>query len=101
MTQIRLPDGRTIALKDLKNRVTNRESINLRTRRRHKSRPAVLKYSIVERVWIATHSIQEIQERYQIDEEAARNIKYQTVYMLKKHQVDPDQIQAKLDQDQD
>lgn len=96
MDSITLPDGRKIAIKDIKNQVTDRANHNLRTRKTVK-KPVnrVVKYTIQDRIWLATTTVEAIQSRYKITEEAAKILKYQSRYALQRLDIDVADIQRR------
>ena len=77
---IQLKDGRVFPVKTLLNRVKNKSSINLITKKVHgpRSRKTSIayKYTIEERVWQAQAPIEEIATRYAITLKQAGFIKY-------------------------
>lgn len=96
MDSITLPDGRQIAIRDIKNQVTNRANHNLRTRKTVK-KPVnrVVKYTIQDRIWLATTTVEAIQSRYQVSEETAQSLKYQSRYVLQRLDIDVADIQQR------
>lgn len=66
----------------------SREHINLRTKTVKKNTRTVVKYSLEERIWQATHSIAEIQTRYNRNELQARSIQWQARGILDRLDID-------------
>ena len=101
-TEIRLPDGRIFQISDLVGRRTRGQNYNLRSERRVKlarqtiddkkipkslyqswsRKPA--KYQLEERVWQASATVEQIQERYSVTAEQAKQMRYQARYILEK-----------------
>lgn len=86
---IRLPDGREVAIKDLTRRTTNRANHNLRTRRKttiptgpNKRTAAITKYSIQERVWQSTATVDAIMQRYGYTAKKALGVMYNSRYIV-------------------
>jgi len=83
--QIRLPDGRQVAVADLVNRSTRPELHNLRSPTPHRPtrKRAETKYTIAERRWQSQASDEEIQERYKISRQQAKNLRYTANCIMK------------------
>ena len=99
---IRLPDGRTFLISDLVGRRTRSQNYNLRSERRAKlakhaienrripkslydtwsRKPA--KYQLEERVWQSQATVEQLQERYGVTPEQARQMRYQARYILER-----------------
>lgn len=90
MNTIKLPDGREINIRDIRNRVTNKTNHNLRTRKttRAKGRFAPIKYTVEDRIWLATHGLEDIVARYQVTPTVAQTLKYQSRYVLDRLEID-------------
>lgn len=95
MDSIKLPDGRIIPVKSIRNQVRNRTNHNLRTRKTTKPKPKYtpIKYTLQERVWMATEPVDDIQARYQVSPETAQSLKYQSRYILQRLDLDVAEIQ--------
>ena len=101
-TEIRLPDGRTYKISDLVGRRTRSQNYNLRSERRVKLARAAIddkkipkslyqtwsrkppKYQLEERVWQAQATVEQIQERYSVTAEQAKQMRYQARYILER-----------------
>ena len=86
---IRLPSGDQVAIKDIVNRLSNRQNHNLLTRQTVAFRPRAnvaksLKYSIEDRIWISQATVEEIAERYNYTLKRAQNVKYTSRYIVEK-----------------
>ena len=82
---IKLKDGTIFEIKELLNKKTQRTNINLRTGRVSKNPKARLKepkYSIAERIWQMTASLDELQQRYNITEKQAYGMRYTAKYAI-------------------
>lgn len=78
---IKLPDGREIPVKDISNKIKNRENINLHNRKPRK--PSIdpagnfKKYSPGERLWQSNQTLEVLCARYNINEKQAYAMKWQ------------------------
>lgn len=86
---IRLPDGRTVATRDITNQLRNRKTINLQTQAVHRipekpktQRPR--KYTIEERIWQSRATAEEIAERYGISLKTATSMTYTARYIIQR-----------------
>lgn len=92
---IRLPDGRTVATRDITNQLRNRKTINLQTQAVHRipekpktQRPR--KYTIEERIWQSRATAEEIAERYGISLKTATSMTYTARYIIQRINQDED-----------
>ena len=87
-TTLRLPDGREIPTRTLKNKITNRTNINLLKKQvkaiPDKKSTAASKYTIEERIWQSQATPEEIAERYGYTIKRATGIKYSSRYIVDK-----------------
>ena len=98
-TEIRLPDGRIFQISDLRGRRTRAVNYNLRTRQRNQQTPDLkkiprqfvetaarkpVKYTLEDRVWQSQATAEQLQERYGITTEQAKQMRYQARYILEK-----------------
>jgi hypothetical protein len=85
-TELRLPDGRRFPTQTLTNRVADRVTINLLTRKQTpvKTQPRPYKYTIEERIWQSQASPEQIAERYGITVKQARDLTYSSRYIIEK-----------------
>lgn len=86
---IRLPSGDQVAIKDIVNRLTNKQNHNLLTRQTVTIRPRgnktkTLKYSVEERIWLSRAEVEEIAERYNYTLKKAQSVKYTSRYVVNK-----------------
>lgn len=85
--QIRLPDGRQVAIRDIVNRSTNRQNHNLLTGQTvgikpQGTRTKLLKYTIEERIWLSRAEVEEIARRYNYTLKRAQSVKYTSRYVV-------------------
>ena len=92
--KLQLPDGRTVEVSSITQQITNRANHNLLTKKTVKipntkgtKKAMPLKYSIEERVWQNSATIQEIADKYQISYARAQSIKYHSRYVLDKLEI--------------
>jgi len=79
---IRLPDGREFRTLDLLMRVRRLPRINLQTGTQQRPRGGAARYTQEEREFLAVARIRSIQERYQVTEEQAKRMRYNTRQFL-------------------
>lgn len=79
---IRLPDGREFRTLDLLMRVRRLPLINLQTGTQRRPRGGAARYTQEDREFLATARIRSIQERYQVTEEQAKRMRYNTRQFL-------------------
>lgn len=80
--RLRLPDGREFETADLVGRVTRPTNYNLRNKNPHKplARTAS-KYTLDDHKWIVRATLEDIQIRYKLNENSARQLKYRSEKM--------------------
>ena len=90
-----LPDGRVYRIAELVKRATRPKNYNLRRTPRVPvdsrvprvftetvPRARTVKYTLEERIWQASATVPDMQQRYQISERQAITMKYQSRYIL-------------------
>ena len=87
--ELRLPDGRRIPTHALMNRIADRVTINLLTRKlvKVKTQPVPTrpyKYTVEERIWQSQATAEEIAARYGITAKQARGMTYASRYIIEK-----------------
>ena len=94
---IRLPDGREFRVRDILVKPRNKVSYNLRTGRVGRAAPGTrprtvprkpYKYTVDERVWQSDATVAEIAERYGITLLQAKQVQYNSRYIIGKLGID-------------
>jgi 2-hydroxychromene-2-carboxylate isomerase len=92
-----LPDGRTVPVKDITKKISNRANHNLRLKRtikipdiKTKKRTQPPKYTVEERVWQSTATVDAIMQRYGYTQKKALGVMYNSRYIVGKLGLDTD-----------